>query len=41
MPTICYTKRTFSADSKAIIEKANEIAAEYQGQGFVLTQLYY
>ncbi len=43
MPKICYVKRKFSASSQAIIEKANEIIAEYEDQGFALTlrQLYY
>lgn len=43
MPNICYTPRTFSGDSKAVIEKANEIAEEYKDQGFTLTlrQVFY
>ena len=43
MPKICYVERRFSAASLAMIKKANEIIAEYEGQGFALTlrQLYY
>src|SRR5579859_6671710 len=43
MPMICYVKRRFSAASQAMIDKANEIIAEYESQGFALTlrQLYY
>lgn len=43
MPKICYIERRFSAASLAMIEKANEIIAEYESQGFALTlrQLYY
>jgi hypothetical protein len=43
MPKICYVKRKFSASSRAMIDKANEIIAEYESQGFALTlrQLYY
>lgn len=43
MPKICYVKRRFSGASQALIDKANEIIAEYAGQGFQLTlrQLYY
>lgn len=43
MPRICYTPKRFSAGSLAIIEKANEIIAEYQAAGYDLTlrQLYY
>lgn len=40
---ICYTQHRFRARALAIIEKANEIIAAYEGQGFTLTlrQLYY
>lgn len=43
MPKICYVKRKFSAASFSMIEKANEIIAEYEAQGFALTlrQIYY
>jgi hypothetical protein len=43
MPKICYVKRKFSAESLAIIEKANEIITDMLAQGFDLTlrQLYY
>jgi len=43
MPRIAYEERTFSAGSLQVIQRANEIIAEYQGQGFTLTlrQLYY
>lgn len=43
MPCIQYIKKRFRADSLARIEKANEIIADYQAQGFDLTlrQLYY
>jgi len=43
MPKICYVKRKFSRESLGMIEKANEIIAEYAAQGFALTlrQLYY
>lgn len=43
MPKICYVERRFSPSSQAMIRKANEIIAEYEGQGFALTlrQLYY
>lgn len=43
MPKICYVERRFSEASRTIIKKANEIIAEYEGQGFQLTlrQLYY
>lgn len=43
MPKICYVERKFSAASKAMIDKANAIIAEYESQGFALTlrQLYY
>lgn len=43
MPKICYVERRFSSESLKMIQKANEIIAEYEGQGFALTlrQLYY
>jgi len=43
MPLIEYVPKRFNKSSLAIITKANEIIAEYQAQGFVLTlrQLYY
>lgn len=43
MPRIAYVPKNFSAGSRAMIAKANEIIAEYEGQGFTLTlrQLYY
>lgn len=43
MPCIQYIKKRFRVDSLARIEKANEIIADYQAQGFDLTlrQLYY
>lgn len=43
MPTIAYVSKVFRASSLAVIEKANEILAEYGRQGYVLTlrQLYY
>ena len=43
MPKICYVKRRFSEASLLQIKQANEIIAEYGGQGFSLTlrQLYY
>lgn len=43
MPKIAYVSKRFSAKSWVIIEKANEIIAEYAAQGFSLTlrQLYY
>ena len=43
MAKICYVERTFSPSSIELIEKANEIIAEYHEQGFDLTlrQLYY
>lgn len=43
MPRIEYVPKRFSASSKALIDKANAIIAEYQEQGFELTlrQLYY
>lgn len=43
MPKICYRPRTFSSDVQGLIDKANEIIAEYTAQGYELTlrQLYY
>lgn len=43
MPKIRYKNLTFRADSRQLIETANQIIAEYQAQGFDLTlrQLYY
>lgn len=43
MPKIEYVARKFSSASTALIDKANEIIGEYEGQGFQLTlrQLYY
>lgn len=43
MPKIKYVERSFSAGSRALIDKSNEIIADYTAQGFVLTlrQLYY
>lgn len=43
MPLIEYQKIRFSKKVQAMIEKANEIIAEYSGQGYQLTlrQLYY
>ena len=43
MPKIKYINRRFSAESLKMIDKANEIIAEYEAQGFQLTlrQLYY
>lgn len=43
MPKIEYVPRKFSAEVLGMIQKANEIIAEYGGQGFSLTlrQLYY
>lgn len=43
MPKIRYVQKKFSASSKTIIDKANEIIAEYEAQGFDLTlrQIYY
>ena len=40
---ICYRPKKFSAERSAVIDKANEIIGDYQGQGFDLTlrQLYY
>jgi hypothetical protein len=43
MPRELFVDRQFSDSSRAIIERANQIIAEYQRQGFTLTlrQLYY
>lgn len=43
MPKICYQARSFSAVSRDLIDRANEIIAEYEAQDFDLTlrQLYY
>lgn len=43
MPKIKYVARKFSAASKALIDKANEIISEYEQQGFSLSvrQIYY
>lgn len=43
MPKICYRQKRFSADRLEKINKANEIIADYQSQGYELTlrQLYY
>ncbi len=43
MPKICYVERNFSKGSMDLIQKAEEICAEYEGKGFSLTlrQLYY
>ena len=43
MPRIEYVAKRFGAASKALIDKANTIIAEYQAQGFEMTlrQLYY
>lgn len=43
MPKIEYVSRTFSADSRAIIRRAEEICQDYAEQGYDLTlrQLYY
>jgi hypothetical protein len=43
MPKITYVEKAFSPASLWIIDKANEIIREYQGQGYDLTlrQLYY
>lgn len=43
MPRIAYIPKRFSAKSLLVIERANEILAEYMAQGFDLTlrQLYY
>ena len=43
MPRICYTPKSFRADTLAVISQADAICAEYAAQGFTLTlrQLYY
>ena len=43
MPRICYTPKTFSEATLAVVVQANRIIAEYAAQGFDLTlrQLYY
>lgn len=43
MPKICYVDKHFSADTMAIINRANAIIADYSRDGFDLTlrQLYY
>lgn len=43
MPRTCYVPKRFSEQSKATIEVANRIIADYAAQGFILTlrQLYY
>lgn len=43
MPRIEYVPKRFRRPSRIVIQRANEIIAEYQAQGFVLTvrQLYY
>ena len=43
MPKIKYENKNFRATSLALIEKANEIVADYEAQGYSLTlrQLYY
>jgi hypothetical protein len=43
MPKLCYQEIKFKTASLEVIDQANEIIAEYQRQGFVLTlrQLYY
>ena len=43
MPTIAYIDKTFTSASRAIIDTARQICADYQRQGFDLTlrQLYY
>jgi hypothetical protein len=43
MPKIRYQEQRFSASSRALIDTANKIIADYQAQGFDLTlrQLYY
>jgi hypothetical protein len=43
MPQIAYIDKTFTRGSLAVIERANEICADYRRQGFDLTlrQLYY
>jgi hypothetical protein len=43
MPKIRYQSKSFNDSSREIIKKANEIIADYQAQGYMLTlrQLYY
>jgi hypothetical protein len=43
MPFICYRAKTFNAEHRGLIDKANEICEAYEAQGFKLTlrQLYY
>ena len=43
MPRICYTPRKFIARSRALIDHANVIIADYESQGLILSgrQLYY
>jgi len=43
VPKIRYIKKKFSVATRGVIDKANEIIAEYEAQGFALTlrQLYY
>ncbi len=43
MPKICYVSKSFRSASQNIIDKANEIFAEYSAAGYILTlrQLYY
>jgi hypothetical protein len=43
MPQVAYIDKTFTRGSLAVIERANEICADYRRQGFDLTlrQLYY
>ena len=43
VPKIVYTPKRFNASSRAVIDQANVIFAEYQAAGYVLTlrQLYY
>ncbi len=43
MPKIAYLEKRFSADHRAVVERANAIVAEYGAQGYDLTlrQLYY
>lgn len=43
MPYICYKEQRFSGGSRAVIDQANSIIAEYAAQGYDLTlrQLYY
>ena len=37
MPKICYASTNFNTSSLAIIAQANDIIANYQAQGYVLT----